>query len=138
MSNEMGGLYVIDTHVLIWYFLGSPRLKGELKERIDDTRNRNGRILVPTIVLAEALYVAEKGRVVLDFDELYRLVRGDAGFEIVGFTSEILEEATRCRDIPEMHDRIIVATARFFGAGILTKDEIVLRFQEGQVSRPWQ
>ena len=28
MSNEMGGLYVIDTHVLIWYFLGSPRLKG--------------------------------------------------------------------------------------------------------------
>jgi len=134
----MGGLYVIDTHVLIWYFLGSPRLKGELKERIDDTRNRNGRILVPTIVLAEGLYVAEKGRVVLDFDELYRLVRGDPGFEIVGFTSEILEETARCRDIPEMHDRIIVATARFFGAGILTKDEIVLRFQEGQVSGPWQ
>lgn len=126
----MNGLYIIDTHVLVWYFLGSPRLKGELKERIDDTRNRSGRILVPTIVLAEALYVAEKGRAVFNFDELYRLVRGDPGFEIVGFTSEILEEAARCRDIPEMHDRIIVATARFFAAGILTKDEIIGRVSE--------
>jgi hypothetical protein len=72
----MNGLYIIDTHVLVWYFLGSPRLKGELKERIDDTRNRSGRILVPTIVLAEALYVAEKGRAVFNFDELYRLSGG--------------------------------------------------------------
>lgn len=123
----MNGLYVIDTHVLIWYFLGSPRLKGELKERIEDTRNRNGRLLVPTIVLAEALYVAEKGKAVFDFGTLYRLVQEGPGFEIVGFTAEVLEEAARCHDIPEMHDRIIVATARFFGAGILTKDEIILR-----------
>jgi len=134
MSNEMGGLYVIDTHVLIWYFLGSPRLKGELKDRIDDTRNRNGCLLVPTIVLAEALYLAEKGRAGFEFEELYRLVREGPGFEIVGFGSDILEATIRIRGVPEMHDRIIVATAKFFGAGILTKDEIVLRFQAGQVS----
>ena len=98
------------------------------------TRNRNGCLLVPTIVLAEALYLAEKGRAGFEFEELYRLVREGPGFEIVGFGSDILEATIRIRGVPEMHDRIIVATAQFFGAGILTKDEIVLRFQAGQVS----
>ena len=98
------------------------------------TRNRNGCLLVPTIVLAEALYLAEKGRAGFEFEELYRLVREGPGFEIVGFGSDILEATIRIRGVPEMHDRIIVATAKFFGAGILTKDEIVLRFQAGQVS----
>jgi PIN domain nuclease of toxin-antitoxin system len=30
------------------------------------------------------------------------------------------------RNIPDLHDRIIVATARFYGTGILTKDRIIL------------
>jgi len=126
----MPSLYVVDTHVLIWYFLGSPRLKAELRETIDGVRSQGGRILVPTIVLAEALYVAEKRRAVFDFHELHRLVREDAGFEIVGFSADILEETTRVRGVQELHGRIIVATARFYEAGILTKDEVILRLQQ--------
>jgi predicted nucleic acid-binding protein len=60
-------LYVLDTHVLIWYFIGSQRLRPELKERIDKVRLKGGRLLIPTIVLAEALDISEKGRVELYF-----------------------------------------------------------------------
>jgi predicted nucleic acid-binding protein len=67
-------LYVIDTHVLIWYFIGSPRLPRRLHEEIDTIRNTGGRILVPTIVLAEAFDLAEKGRVPFDFAKLYQLL----------------------------------------------------------------
>jgi len=81
--------------------------------------------LVPTIVLAEALHIAEKGRVELDFADMYRLIQGEPEFEIVGFGAEILEETMRIREIQEIHDRIIVATAKFFGAGVLTKDRII-------------
>lgn len=77
MANPRGMLYVFDTHVLIWYFIGSRRLRVELKERIDETRRQGGRLLVPTIVLAEALGVAEKGRVIFDFAEMYRFGGGD-------------------------------------------------------------
>ena len=56
----MADLYVLDTHVVIWYFIGSKRLRSGLKDKIDETRNSNGRLLVPTIVLVEALDVAEK------------------------------------------------------------------------------
>ena len=46
--------YVVDTHVLIWYFIGSKRLKRSLRQALDDCRRRGGRLLIPTIVLAEA------------------------------------------------------------------------------------
>ena len=123
MSESL--IYVIDTHVLIWYFIGSKRLRQKLKERIDETRCRDGRLLIPTIVLSEALDVAEKGRVEFDFAEMYRLIQEEPEFEIVSFGSEIFEETMRIRKIQEIHDRIIVATAKFYGAGVLTKDKIV-------------
>ncbi|MBI3990376.1 MAG: type II toxin-antitoxin system VapC family toxin [candidate division NC10 bacterium] len=128
----MADLYVMDTHVLIWYFIGSKRLKPALKEKIDETRNRNGRLLVPTIVLVEALDIAEKGKVQFDFSEMYRLIREEPEFEIVSFSPEIFKTAIQVRNVPDLHDRIIVATARFYGTGILTKDRLILESGEIQ------
>jgi predicted nucleic acid-binding protein len=48
MSENL--LYVVDTHVLIWYFTGSNRLNREIKNRIDEVRLQGGRLLIPTIV----------------------------------------------------------------------------------------
>jgi len=124
-------IFVLDTHVVIWYFIGSKRLRSVLKDKIDETRKSDGRLLVPTIVLVEALDVAEKGRVKFDFTEMYRLIREEPEFGIVSFTAEILDEAIHVQDVPELHDRIIVAPARYYGACILTKDRIIL--QSGQI-----
>lgn len=117
--------YILDTHVLIWYFIGSKRLHTELKEKIDTTRSQGGRLLVPTIVLSEALDIAEKGRVKLDFPKMYRLIQEESEFEIVGFGPEIFDETMHIKEVREIHDRIIVATARFYQVGVLTKDRII-------------
>lgn len=127
-------IYVFDTHVLIWYFIGSKRLKIRLKERIEEVRNTGGRLLVPTIVIAEALAIAEKGKVEFDFRGMYQLIKDEPEFEIVGFTPEIMEEVMHT-EIPEIHDRIIVATAKFYRAGLLTKDKIIL--ESGEVEKLW-
>ena len=122
-------IFALDTHILIWYFIGSKRLKRKLKEKIEEVRNAGGRLLVPTIVLAEALAIAEKGKVEFDFHDMYQLITNEPEFEIIGFTPEILEEVTHT-EIPEIHDRIIVATAKFYRAGLLTKDKIILESWE--------
>lgn len=127
MKGQQRDIYVLDTHILIWYFTGSVRLQQKFKECIDLTRSRGGRLLIPTIVLAEALDIAEKGRVELDFDEMYRLIQAEPEFEIVGFGIEIFKETMALKEIGEIHDRIIVATARFYETGILTKDRIITR-----------
>jgi PIN domain nuclease of toxin-antitoxin system len=110
---------------LIWYFIGSKRLPKKLKEKIDAVLNFGGRLLVPTIVLAEALDIAEKGRVDFDFAAMYRLIADEPEFEIIGFSPEIFEEAVRLKDVTEIHDRIITATARSYRVGVLTKDKII-------------
>lgn len=125
MSENNTALFVIDTHVLIWYFIGSERLPQQLKERIDGTRHRGGRLLVPTIVLAEALDIAEKERVEFDFATMYQLIKEEPEFEIVGFGTDIFEATRRVEHVKEIHDRIITATAAFYDAGVLTKDRII-------------
>ena len=44
-------VYVMDTHVLIWYFIGSKRLKRELKEKIEGIRNEGVVYLCPRLFL---------------------------------------------------------------------------------------
>lgn len=118
-------LYVLDTHVLVWYFTGNARLSPEARNLIDEVRQQGGRLLIPTIVLAEALNIAAKGRAFFDFQQLYQLVRDETEFEIVEFGIEVFDETLRVSTVPEIHDRIIVATARFFGADLLTKDGVI-------------
>lgn len=53
---------------------------------------------------------------------------------------EIVQEAFRIRAIPEMHDRLIVATARMMVAegrsvALLTRDELIVR--SGLVTTLW-
>jgi len=81
--------YLLDTHTLIWYFTGSARLKKKAREVIDDCRNRGGKLLIPTIVLSEALDIAEKGKAEFDFAKMYKLIQTEAEFEIIGFSPEI-------------------------------------------------
>src|SRR4030066_1098496 len=123
-------LYILDTHVLIWYFVGSHRLHPKLREKIDTIRTQGGRLLVPTIVLAEALDIAEKGRVEFEFNRMYRLIVEEPEFEIIGFGFEIFEEAMKIKGVKEIHDRIIVASAKFYEVGVLTKDKIINNSRE--------
>lgn len=129
-------LYVLDTHVLVWYFTGNARLSSEARDLIDDIRQQGGRLLDPTIVLAEALNIAAKGRVIFDFQRLYKLVRDEPEFEIVEFGLEVFDETLRVSAVPEIHDRIIVATARFYGADLLTKDGVIRSSGEVGVTSP--
>ena len=133
-ANSRSARFVIDTHVLIWYFTGNKRLSSDLIMAIDQARQQGGSILVPTIVLAEALVVSIKGRVVFDFEQLYTQVLTEPEFRIVGFDADIFDEALRIQRIPEIHDRIIVATARFYDVSLLTKDGVILLSDEVNLS----
>ena len=117
--------YVLDTHVLIWYFTGSKKLSRNAKEVIDDCISKGGELLIPTIVLSEALDVAEKRKVEFDFQKMYQVINDSPVFQIIGFGASIFDETLKMRDIQEIHDRIIVATARFYSVDIITKDRII-------------
>jgi len=53
--------FVTDTHSLVWYFIEDPRLSKKALKAFEQTI-REGIIIVPSVVLAEIMFIAKKGR----------------------------------------------------------------------------
>lgn len=51
--------YVADTHALIWYFAKSSKLSSHARECFVKSEREVALIIIPTIVLAETLYIKE-------------------------------------------------------------------------------
>jgi PIN domain nuclease of toxin-antitoxin system len=58
--------YVTDTYTLVWYFTDDLRLSKKVLEAFEQTTDE-GIIIVPSIVLAEIIFVSKKGRITLTF-----------------------------------------------------------------------
>ncbi len=105
----MARKYILDTHALIWYLAGSARLGNAAKAVMDDPASE---MVLPLIALAEAVYVVEKGRTSIpSVTDLLSDVTSEARIEIYPLTFEILQQSLSAGIVPEMHDRLIVATA---------------------------
>ncbi|MFW6126419.1 MAG: type II toxin-antitoxin system VapC family toxin [Chloroflexota bacterium] len=128
-------LFVADTHALAWYFTGAAKLGSEALDVLRASASGRGLIVVPTIVLAELMWISEKKRISLEFHELVDKIEASQNFEVYPFDMEVLRTAERIRSIPELHDRIVVATAVLVGAKILSKDEDLR--QSGIVEVVW-
>ena len=50
--------YVLDTHPLVWYLEGNPRLSSQAKTVIDDPSSD---LVLPVNGLAEAAFIVERG-----------------------------------------------------------------------------
>ncbi|MFP3951962.1 MAG: PIN domain-containing protein [Candidatus Bathyarchaeia archaeon] len=85
-------------------------------------------IFIPTIALAECVYLVERERIELDIGFLFSKLRVGGSFIPIDLSLEIVEEI---HSIPliEIHDRIIVATAEILGAKVLTKDEEITEYR---------
>ena len=117
---------VADTHVALWYLLRNPRLSGPARNFIDHTAAEGDEIALSPISLAEIVYLTEKNRLPVEvYDEL-RKAPADPGFVIeeAPFTSAIVDAMRLVprSDIPDMPDRIVAATAVYFGVPVISCD----------------
>jgi PIN domain nuclease of toxin-antitoxin system len=116
--------YVTDTHSLVWYFMENPRLSRKALKVFEKTV-KESTIIIPTVVLAEIMYIAKKGRITMSFTETVKKIEDSENFEIIPLDLDILKKADEIDYELEMHDRLIVATALFFDAPLLTKDQTI-------------
>jgi PIN domain nuclease of toxin-antitoxin system len=56
--------HVTDTHSIVWYFTDDTRLSRRALDVFEKTI-REGVIIIPTVVLAEIMYIAGKGKITL-------------------------------------------------------------------------
>lgn len=118
-------LYVPDTHTLVWYLTADQRLGKQALEALASVDRGEARALVPIIVLTEILYLEEKGRILVRLGELLRYLQQHSQYDIVPYNLDLLMAVREIGDIPELHDRIIAATARQYDAIVLTRDPVI-------------
>ncbi len=105
----MADKYVLDTHALLWFLANDPRLGAKAKAAFMET---NARWVVSTIVLAEACWVIALGRTNIPSPQAFLdAIEADPRVIHAYLTPDIVRQAVQLQDIPEMHDRLIAATA---------------------------
>ncbi|MDD5355445.1 MAG: type II toxin-antitoxin system VapC family toxin [Candidatus Omnitrophica bacterium] len=118
--------FVSDTHSLIWYFTDDPRLGKAALKAFEDTV-RKGKVIVPSIVLAEIMHISKRGKIGLSFQKTLELIEEISNFQISSLDSGILKTADSIKTDLEMHDRLIVATAIWYKYPLVTLDEGIVK-----------
>lgn len=116
--------HIIDTHTLLWYVTDDPLLGKNAGIILDDQASN---LVLPAIVLAEACFIIERGKVKLALSLLLAAIDSDPRLTFVPLDRNIIERTTSLTSIIEMHDRQIVATALVLAqngdtVAVLTKD----------------
>lgn len=108
-----------DTHAFLWY------IHGTLPKVVDDVfqsaEKGESTLFIPTIVLAECLYLVENGRIDLDFNELLERIEMGRNFIPTSLNFQLVRILPEIR-VSELHDRIIIATAKILNAKLITRD----------------
>jgi len=128
-------LFIADTHSLAWYFTKSRKLGRKAFQVFRDSTSGEGIIVVPTVVLAEIMDISEKKRIKVDYEEILEKIENSSNFEIYSLDVDVLRVARNITTIPELHDRIVVATAKLLDAKLLTRDENIQK--SGIVEAVW-
>lgn len=117
---------VADTHAAIWYLFNDDRLSVASADFIGQVAADGRRIAISSISLAEIVYLTEKSRVPPNvYSELKSaLADSEHVFVETPLTSEVVEAMWQVprSEVPDMPDRMIAATAVYFGVPIISRD----------------
>lgn len=113
--------YVADSHILGAYLLD------ELPERSDrifeEVENEMATLIIPSIVIAELIYVYEKAQLASKIWEMFEKLDAYPSFTIHPLDEPLLKMIPDIK-LAELHDRIIVATCIITKAkALITKDQ---------------
>jgi predicted nucleic acid-binding protein len=81
--------YVADAHALVWHIADDKRLGKEARAILTQADQALVLVYVPTIVLAEVMYLAERGRINVAFLDVLTAVRDSAGYLIYPFDESV-------------------------------------------------
>lgn len=116
---------IADTHTAIWYLFNDDRLSLTAADFIDNAATGR-QVGVSIISLAEIVYLTEKKRLPLNAytDLSAALADPKHVLTAIPLTAEIVETMLRVprEAVPDMPDRIITATALYFGVPVISRD----------------
>jgi predicted nucleic acid-binding protein len=127
--------YVADTHSFAWFIAADTKLSKRAHRIFEQAEEAVVEVLIPTVVLAEMTYIAQRKRVRVTIAEVLKRIEQGDGFVVVPFDFAIFQTMLQLPDAWEIHDRIIAATAHYYKAKLITRDRDLRR--SDQVATVW-
>ena len=124
-------MLVADTHSLIWHLAESPQLGKKAAQAFEAADSGKETIIIPTIVLAEALSICEKKRSAITFDVFLQALRNSRNYVAYNLDMPVVSRLADVH-IPELHDRVIVATAMITRSAVITRDKRIAASKDVQ------
>jgi len=127
--------YLADTVAIIRHFANVGKIGKAAKSILQDADNGKNTIMISIISIVEILYLSERNKIPLDFEEVRRKLLYLDNYRIVDLDFDIVQTAKTVRGL-ELHDRLIVSAALSLNVPILTSDQIIR--DSGQVDVIWK
>lgn len=131
-------LAIADTHAVIWYLFSDSRLGNAASAFIDAAVAKGDHIGVSAISIAEMVYLIEKGRIPANALKELHTATADPGavLQHLPLDENIAMQMTEIprQDLPDLPDRVIAATARFYNVPVLSRDH---RIRSSTIQSIW-
>lgn len=114
-------LYVADTVALVLRL--EKRVMGNyVRQAFLAVEKGEANLLVPAMALTEIMYLSQRKRITATLAEVEKYLATYPAYREAPLTLAIVKTAQGITDIPELHDRLIAATASHHNAILLTND----------------
>ena len=84
-------------------------------------------IHIPSMVFAEILYLYEKNRLSVSLSIVEKHITQHPNYKEAPLNLCVIRTASTIEDIKELHDRLIVATAKHLSLPLITNDSVIQR-----------
>lgn len=118
--------YLADTVTIIRHFSGAGSIGKRVISILDDTERGKNYLYISVISIVEIMYLSEKRRIKINLAETLNIINNSANYSIVDLTPDIVMIAKNI-EFSELHDRLIMATAKFLEIPILTSDKEICK-----------
>jgi predicted nucleic acid-binding protein len=113
--------YLFDTVALVRHFTGSGNMGRSASRILDSIEDNDDDFVISVVSLMEMMYLAEKNRIEINLAESLDIIESSSKYMIVNLNPEILRVAANT-DFYELHDRLILATAKWLGVRVVSSD----------------
>lgn len=117
--------YLVDTVALVRHLRAARNLGSRARNILRQADRGQHRVFISGVTLMEILYLSEKGRIPVDLESVRNLLVNRGNYQISPVDMDVVATAAAIDDVPELHDRLIVATAKWLRVAILTNDPMI-------------
>ena len=114
--------YVTDTHPFVWYLADDARLGSNARMAFGRADSGVATVIIPAVALAEAVYLAERGRIETKAELMFGIVENALNYRVYPLDLAIVKKSWELKKLSEIHDKSIVATAKHLGFELITND----------------